>query len=141
MRALIFRIAVVIVAYVTRWVYAFGSDSTVAQEKLIAKHRPVQSFFASLNPFSSLLGSSSLNTQEADTRSPLQKLTDEEKLQVIERSVQLHIYTGNIAVKLPPKIASEIERATRKKSPADITYQIVYVCRFLTNRGSCGYGG
>jgi hypothetical protein len=121
------EIAVVIVASVTRWVYAVGSDSTVAQEKMIAKQKPVQSFFASLNPFSSLLGYSS-NIQEADVRSPLQRLTDEEKLQVVERSVQLQIYTGDIAVKLPPKIASEIERATRKKSPVNMTYQIVYVC-------------
>jgi len=93
---------------------------------MLAKQKPIQSFFASLNPFSSLLASSS--TPEVDARSSSQKLTDEEKLQVIERSVQLQIYTGDITVKLPPKIASEIERATRKKSPSNITYQIIYVC-------------
>lgn len=126
---LVLQIAIVITASITRWVYAFGSDSTAAQEKMIAKAKPAQGFFASLNSFASFLGSST-PVAPLDTRTPLQKLPDSEKIEVIECSVQLRIYTGEIGVKLPPKIASEIERATRKKTPSNMNYQIVFVSLF-----------
>lgn len=119
---------VVISAAVSRWVYVVGSDSTIAQEKAVAKSKPAPSFFASLNTFTSFFSSSSPTpTPPVDTRTPLQKMTDAEKLEMIESSVQLQIFTGEIGVKLPPKIASDIERATRKKSPANTSYQIVFV--------------
>jgi len=117
---------VVIVASLTRWMHALGSDSTVTEEKRLAKRKTVSSaFFARLNPLSPRSASSSI--PEVDAPPSPERLTDKEKLQVIERSVRLQIYTGDITVNLPPNIASEIERATRKKSPSNITYQIVYV--------------
>jgi hypothetical protein len=116
---------VVIVASLTRWMHALGSDSTVTEEKRLAKRKTVSSaFFARLNPLSPRSASSSI--PEVDAPPSPERLTDKEKLQVIERSVRLQIYTGDITVNLPPNIASEIERATRKKSPSNITYQIVY---------------
>ncbi|KAF8307878.1 hypothetical protein DL93DRAFT_2064506 [Clavulina sp. PMI_390] len=120
--------AVVITASVTRWVYAFGSDSTVAQEKQIAKAKPAQGFFASLksSTFASFLSGTTTPPPPPDNRTPLQKLSDAEKLEVVERTVQLRIFTGEVGVKLPAKVASEIERATRKRSPANMTYQIVF---------------
>lgn len=39
----------------------------------------------------------------------------------------MRIFTGNVDVKLPTKVAGEIERATRKKSPSKLGYQIVFV--------------
>lgn len=118
---------VVISAAVTRWVYLVGSDSTIAQEKAIAKSKPTPSFFSSLNTFTSFFSPSPSPTPPEDTRTPLQKMPDSEKLEMIESSVQLQIYTGEIGVKLPPKIATDIERATRKKTPANLSYQIVFV--------------
>lgn len=121
-----------ITASVTRWVYAFGSDSTSAKEAQIIKSQSkpaTSSFFASLNAFSSFLSGPSIPKEPVDTRTPLQKLSAAEKLEVIERSVQLRIFTGNVDVKLPNKVAGEIERATRKKSPSKLGYQIVFVSR------------
>jgi hypothetical protein len=131
---------IVITASVMRWVYTVGSDSTIAKSKALAKVAAAQAsiakptsqgFFSSLSNF---FGSTSTPAPPpappVDMRSEIQKLSIDERRELIEMSVQLQIFAASVSVKLPSKVAIDIERATKKKSPSTLRYQIIYV-RFL----------
>jgi len=124
-KLLCFPIAVDIVASVPRWVDALGPDPPVATGNKDANETQEQGFLTWLispllhYPFSS-------SPKQIDTKSPPQEPSDK-NLQAIKRSLQLQMYIGKISVKLPHEVASEIERATKKQSPSNIEYHIVYV--------------
>jgi len=126
-KLLCFQTAVDIVASVSRWVDALGSDSPVATGNKDAHETLTQEqgFLTWLiSPLLHDVFSSS--PKQVDTKSPPQELSDK-KLQCIKRSLQLQVYIGKISVKLPHEVAFEITRATRKESPSNIEYHIVYV--------------
>lgn len=133
--------AIIVTASVMRWVYAVGTDSTLAKTKAIQKVAATQAavvksssasqgFFASLSSLFSAAAPSAAPTLPPipiDNRSEIEKMRLEERRETVDSSVQLQIFSATVAVKLPNKIAADIERATKKKTPSTIPYQIVYV--------------
>lgn len=124
-KLLCFPTAVDIVASVPRWVDALGPDSPVATGNKDADETQEQGILNWL--ISPLLHHAfSSNPKQVDTKSLPQEPSDK-NLQAIKRSLQLQMYIGEISVKLPHEVASEIERATKKQSPSNIEYHIIYV--------------
>lgn len=141
--------AIIITASVMRWVYAVGSDSTLSKTKAIQKVAAVQAaaakssssqgFFSSLTSFFSTPNTPApAPAPPIDTHSEIEKMNDIERRDLIDSSVQLQIFSASVSVKLPNKVATDIERATKKKTPSTLAYQIVYVSPHVVSIGKCG---
>jgi len=109
-----------------KWIYASGTEK---KRQTIAKvNKPTGpisgGFFSSL--FSSLSGTST--PQRTSTPSLPLPPKPVDYLSINETSVSLSIYSASIQVRLDKKLASEIQRSTKKNPPSKMKFELIYVC-------------
>ncbi|RDB24786.1 hypothetical protein Hypma_008085 [Hypsizygus marmoreus] len=108
-------------ADVMQWVYSSGSQKR--RSVAASKPKPTGSgFFSSL--FTSLSGS--VTPQRSSALLPTAPL---EPLKVNDTSVALSIFSAEVDVRLNKKIASELQRSTKKNPPSKIKYELIYTAK------------
>lgn len=110
-----------------RWIYTSGSEKKrILPPKVIAITKPSAggSFFSSL--FSSLAGAST--PQRVPTPAPAPPPKPVDYLAINETSVSLSIYSASVKVRLDKKLSAEIHRSTKKNPPANMKFELIYVC-------------
>lgn len=53
------------------------------------------------------------------------------KLQLVDTSISLSIFSADVDVRLAKKVGDELLRATKKKPPSKVKYQLIYVSYIL----------
>lgn len=104
-------------ASVLRWVYATGSEKPPPKALTIST---ASNFFSS---FISSFKAPGLSSSRPDSIA----LPSADYLDVLDSSVQVQVFSADVNVKLPNKLALELERATKKRPPNNYLYQLIYV--------------
>ncbi|KAF7975917.1 hypothetical protein HWV62_8178 [Athelia sp. TMB] len=116
-------------AEVMRWVYISGTQKP--QKPTLAPPKPsgpARGGF--LATFSSFFNSGGANTpQRAVTPVPEQPVVEVDPLTVTETQVTLLVYSVDVDVKLPAKLATELHRSTKKNPPSKLKYELIYTAK------------
>lgn len=108
-------------ASVMKLVYTSGTEKPPVPTAL----KPIQK---TTGFFSSLLQSFAASAPPTPQPPPVALPADPStKLQLVDTSISLSIFSADVDVRLPKKVGDELLRATKKKPPSKVKYQLIYV--------------
>ena len=115
-----------------KWVYISGTEKKRVLPTKTVKQSGGGGFFSSL--FGSLASSS---IPPRITTSVASKSEVANPLTVNETSVSLTVFSASIRVQLEKKVATEIQRSTKKNPPAQMKLELIYVSPYPRMADSC----
>ncbi|KDQ27869.1 hypothetical protein PLEOSDRAFT_50988 [Pleurotus ostreatus PC15] len=107
-------------ASIMKLVYTSGTEKPPVPTAL----KPIQK---TTGFFSSLLQSFAASAPPTPQPPPVALPTDPStELQLVDTSISLSIFSADVDVRLPKKVGDELLRATKKKPPSKVKYQLIY---------------